>query len=202
MKTIKQLPDTSISKVYSTFVGGVLVTSIIVMGNGAVTIGRNYDCSGQIVSYYNGKTNVYTSFTLNHCISFSVLGYSNNESITPGVEKMIISEEKLGNLKKLETIALLQDNWNANGAKAFSTGLISKVRNIIVFLKIQPEVFPTACESLQLEYDKQDGSHMEIELTENEDAEVFVVDNTGGESIINIQASIEAINKVVSDFYG
>lgn len=202
MMTEKQLPDTSISKVYSTLVGGVLATSIIVMGNGAVTTGNNYDCLEQKISYQNEKANIYTSSALGSCISLNIPGYSNRESIISGVQKMIISEEKLENLKKLEAIALLQDNWNANGAKAFSTSLISKVRNIIIFLKIQPEIFPTACESLQLEYDKQDGSHMEIELTESENAEVFVVDNMGCERIINIQASIETINKVVNDFYG
>lgn len=115
---------------------------------------------------------------------------------------MTVNEEKLGNLKKLKEIAMLQDNWNANGAEAFSVGLISKVRNIIVFLEIQPEVFPTACGSLQLEYDKQDGSHMEIELTESDNAEIFVVDSMGCESIRTIRASIEVINKVVSEFYG
>ena len=94
MTTVKQLPGTSISKVYSTFVGSALATSIIVMGNGAVKIDNNYDCS------------------------------------------------------------------------------------------------------------EQNGLHMEIELSESEDAEVFMVDNMGRESIISIQASIEAINKVVNDFYG
>ena len=202
MNAVKQLPDTSISKVYSTLVGGVIATSIVVMGNGAVSIGQNYDCTGQIVFHYDEKTNVYASFSTEPSISFNVPGYSNNESISSGVEKVVISEEKLENLKKIETIALLQDDWNANGAKAFSASLITKVRNLIMFLNIQPEVFPTACESLQLEYDKADGSHMEIELTESEEAEVFVVDNKGCESIINISASIEAINKVVSDFYG
>ena len=202
MTAAKQLPDTSINKVCSTFVSSILATSIIVMGNGAVTIGHNYNCSEQRISFHNDKINVYTSFALGDCISLNIPGYSSREDIISGVKKMIISEEKLDNLKKLEAIALLQDNWNSNGAKAFSTSLISKVRNIIVFLKIQPEIFPTACESLQLEYDKHDGSHMEIELTESEDAEVFVVDNMGRESIINIQASIEIINKVVNDFYG
>lgn len=202
MTIVKQLPNTNISKVSGTFLSGVLVTSIIVMGNGVVSVDHNYDSSGQIVSYHNEQTSVYTSFTLDSCISLNVPGYSSNKSINSGVEKVIISEEKLENLKKIETIAMLQDNWNENGAKAFSADLISKVRNIIAFLKIQPEIFPTACESLQLEYDKQDGSHMEIELTESENAEVFVVDNMGCESIINIQADIEAINKVVGDFYG
>lgn len=202
MMTVNQMSNTSISRAYSTFVGGVLVTSIIIMGNGAVIIGNNYNCSGQIVNYLNEKTNIYASFALKPCIFINTPGYSNNKSIISGVDKVTINEEKLQNIKKLETIAMLQDNWNANGAKAFSANLISKVRNIIVFLEIQPEVFPTACESLQLEYDKQDGSHMEIELTEGENAEIFVIDSMGCESIRNIQASVEVINKVVSDFYG
>lgn len=202
MMTVNQMSDTSINKVYSTFVGGVLATSIIIMGNGTTTIGHNSDFSKPVVSHFNEKTNIYTSFVSATCISFNVPGYSNNKNTISGVDKVIVNEEKLQNIKKLETIAMLQDNWNANGAKAFSANLISKVRNIIVFLEIQPEIFPTACESLQLEYDKQDGSHMEIELTESENAEIFVVDSMGGESIRNIRASIEVINKVVNDFYG
>lgn len=202
MMTVNQIPNISVNRVYSTYVGGILATSIIIMGNGTVAIGHNSDCSGQIVSQFNEKTNICTSFALEPCISFNVPGYSNNKSIISGVDKVTVNEEKLQNIKKLETIAMLQDNWNSNGAKAFSANLISKVRNIIVFLEIQPEVFPTACESLQLEYDKQDGSHMEIEITESENAEVFVIDSMGCESIRNIRANIEVINKVVSDFYG
>ena len=51
MMTANRLPDANISRVYSTIVGGVIATSIIVMGNGAVAIGHNYDCPGQMVSY-------------------------------------------------------------------------------------------------------------------------------------------------------
>ena len=115
---------------------------------------------------------------------------------------MVISEDKIENLKKLETIALLRDNWNLNGAKAFTDSLIKKGRDLIFFLEIQPEIFPTACESLQLEYDREDGSHMEIELTDRDEAEIFMVDTKGGESFVNISASLENINKVVRDFYG
>ncbi len=202
MMAVNQISNTSINRVYSTFVGGVLATSIIIMGNGAITLGHNSDCLGQIVNHFNEKTNIDTSFASKPCISFNVPGYSNNKSVISGVDQVTVNEEKLQNIKKLETIAMLQDNWNENGAKAFSVNLISKVRNIIVFLEIQPEVFPTACESLQLEYDKQDGSHMEIELTESDNAEIFVVDSMGCESIRTIRASIDVINKVVSDFYG
>lgn len=204
MIAVKQLPNTSISKVYSTLVGSVIATSIVVMGNGAVSVKHVHACeyTRPIICCHNEKTNVYASFMSVPSISFDVSGYSNNESTSSGVEKVIISEEKLDNLKKLEAIAHLEDNWNANGAKAFTDSLITKVRNLVMFLEIQPEVFPTACESLQLEYDKTDGSHLEIELNESENAEVFQVDDSGCESVISISASIEAINKVVSDFYG
>lgn len=46
MMTVNQISNTSINRVYSTFVGGVLATSIIIMGNGAVTLGHNSDCLG------------------------------------------------------------------------------------------------------------------------------------------------------------
>lgn len=199
--TLKQLPDTNISRVYGTLVSAATVISIVFSGNQVLTadLGNN---QGQVVSYANEKTNIYKSFTTDFCIPFNMQGYSNNKNIDSGIEKVIISEEKLENLKKLETIASLKDNWNGNDAKAFQESLITKVRNIITFLDIQPEVFPTACESLQLEYDKLDGSHMEIELTESNEAEIFVVDSMKGESITNIQASVEEINKAVSAFYG
>ena len=202
MSAVKQIPDTSISKVYSTLVGGVIATSIIVMGNGAVSVGHNYAYTEQKVCYYNEKTNVYASFSTEPSISLNLPGYSNSENTSAGVEEVVISEDKIENLKKLETIALLRDNWNLNGAKAFTDSLIKKGRDLILFLEIQPEIFPTACESLQLEYDREDGSHMEIELTDRDEAEIFMVDTKGGESFVNISASLENINKVVRDFYG
>lgn len=189
-------------KVCSTILTGVIATSIVVMGNGSVSVGYTHDCAEQIVCYHNEKTNVYASFFTEPSISLNLPGYSNIESINSGVEKVLISEEKLENLKKLETIAHLKDNWNANGAKAFADSLITKVRNLVMFLDVQPEIFPTACESLQLEYDKSDGSHLEIEFSESENAEVFSVDDKGCESIRSICSSVDAINKVVNDFYG
>ena len=102
MTAVKQLPDTSISKVYSTLVGSVIATSIVVMGNGAVSVGHIHDCdrTRSIICYHNEKTNVYASFMAAPSISFDVPGYSNTESISSGVEKVIISVEKLENLKK------------------------------------------------------------------------------------------------------
>ncbi len=113
-----------------------------------------------------------------------------------------IEEGKMYNLKKLEEIASFQDNWNGNGAKAFSNQLISEAKKLIISLEIHPEIFPTACETIQLEYDKEDGTHLEIEIKEDKSAEVFWVKQTGEEELKKIQANVEEIDKVVREFYG
>ena len=107
----------------------------------------------------------------------------------------------MSRLKKIDLIVSLEDNWNGNGAVAFSDGLVKKLKSIVIMLDKQPEIFPTANNSIQLEYDKPDGSHMEIELFENGDSEVFEVDAYGNESLLNIDTNVETINKVVNDFY-
>ena len=76
------------------------------------------------------------------------------------------------------------------------------MRSIVTALKFQPELFPTACDSLQLEYEKEDGSYLEIEATLADTWEVFEIDNNGKEKYFSIPAEIETIIKVVSSFYG
>lgn len=197
-----QLPNTSVSRVCSTLMSSAIVTSIVFLGNGAATIAQNYDYMKPVVSHNNEETNIYTSFLNKPSIYVNMPGYSNNDNINAGIETLIISDEKLDNLKKIETIASLTDNWNENGARAFSKTLMDKVRNLVMLLEFQPEIFPTACDSLQLEYDKADGAHMEIELTEDKSAEIFYVSSAGDENIRNIEASAERINEAVREFYG
>jgi len=109
---------------------------------------------------------------------------------------------KDSNHKKMTMIRNLKDGWNGNGAEAFPTALIRKVDSIIDELVIQPEVFPTALVSIQLEYDNSRRDHMEIEIGDSETAEVFLVMYNGEELFETISATAEAINKKVGEFYG
>lgn len=109
---------------------------------------------------------------------------------------------KAHNLKKLEAIRSLGDNWNGNGAAAFNPALVDKVENMINELIIQPEIFPTALNTIQLEYDNSRKDHMEIEICEDDMAEVFIVKFNGEEISDTIPATADSINERVSDFYG
>ncbi|MCM1224927.1 MAG: hypothetical protein NC548_61805 [Lachnospiraceae bacterium] len=185
--------------IYPAICGKVLTTCITMPASNPSQSNNYFYNPKQTVSNTKDKTNIDKSFTTNYCITYNPHRHSNNQKEILGGKIMTLNN-KLE--KKLNLIAALQDNWNGNNAKAFNESLITKVKNIIIFLDIQPEIFPTPCDSLQLEYDKQDGSHLEIEISESENAEVFLIDNNGNECLSKITANTEEINKAVNNFYG
>ena len=104
------------------------------------------------------------------------------------------------NLRKLEQIASLTDNWDGNGAKAFDKQLIARVKDLIGALDVQPEMFPLSYESIQMEYTKEDGSYLEFEVNLNDTWDAFEVNENGEESAFSVAADAEAVNKVAKDF--
>ncbi len=96
----------------------------------------------------------------------------------------------------------MEKGWNGNEAPSFSSKLIAKTRNLLKHLTIQPEVFPTALGTIQLEFDNSRKDHMEIEIDESDEAEVFIVKYNGAERLESISSDVKTINKKVRDFYG
>lgn len=190
--------DTSITERSGTIISTVFMMSILVMGN--QTISSSNIALNENVIKKDRQTNIYKS-NLDNKFFLDVSGYNFTDYVKANADSLVIDEGKMYNLKKLEEIASFQNNWNRNGAKAFSNQLISQVRNLIILLEIQPELFPTACGTIQLEYDK-DGAHLEIEINGDKSAEVFSVKQTGEEELKKIQANVEEIDKVVKEFYG
>ncbi len=112
------------------------------------------------------------------------------------------SQLKAYNLEKLDSISKFRKNWNGNGAPAFSKALIKKVRKLLDELALQPEIFPTALGTIQLEYDNSRKDHMEIEIDESDTAELFIVLFNGKEYTENILSDSRSILEKVLDFYG
>ena len=114
----------------------------------------------------------------------------------------INTDVKSDNLARLSIIKGYKENWNGNGAPAFSSALIEKVRVLLESLDIQPEIFPTALQTIQLEFDNARHDHMEIEIGEMDEAEVFIVYYDGTEDMEMIRSDSEEVNKKVRAFYG
>ncbi|MBR5361307.1 MAG: hypothetical protein IK123_10495 [Lachnospiraceae bacterium] len=109
---------------------------------------------------------------------------------------------KAHNLIKLNRIRSMNDNWNGNGAPALPPAVIERVESLINELVIQPEIFPTALGTIQLEYDNSRRDHMEIEISDDSHAEVFMIKYNGEESYETIPITADALNKRIGDFYG
>lgn len=105
------------------------------------------------------------------------------------------------NLNKLDTIQKLQKGWNGSNDPAFPVSLIDKIRDIVIELEIQPEIFPTALGTIQLEYENSRKDHMELEISDSSTAEVFTVSYNGTKSYESIQADAKSINMRVQEFY-
>ncbi len=105
------------------------------------------------------------------------------------------------NLNKLDAFYHLSDNWNGNGAAPLPSCIIENMKDIIMSLKHQPDIFPTACDSIQFEYEKGSGEYLEFELSENNTLKVFEIDKLGNENQYFIKPDALNINEVVNKFY-
>lgn len=80
------------------------------------------------------------------------------------------------NYWKLDEISKLKDDWNKNGAKGFSEEIIDNMKKILLDLYFQPEIYPTANESIQFEYENNRGDYLEFELFEDSKVKAFFYD--------------------------
>lgn len=101
------------------------------------------------------------------------------------------------NLEKLKEISNLKYNWNQNGAESIKKDLIYVMRNLICELNYQPEIFSTACNSIQFEYEKENGDYLEFELVSKETVEIFEMLNNGNEKHDSCKADSIEINKIL-----
>ena len=82
--------------------------------------------------------------------------------------KRVCGSEKLSrNLDRLWGISELGEDWNGYGAAPIPREVIEEVRDIILSLEEQPQIFPTADKSIQLEYELPDKSYLEIDVYED-----------------------------------
>lgn len=87
------------------------------------------------------------------------------------------------NLKKLIEFAQLEPGWNGYNAAPIPAYAIQAAYEIISELDHQPEIFPTANQSVQLEYEKKDGTYLEFEIFSPDKIKMFQED-AGGDVVV------------------
>ena len=100
------------------------------------------------------------------------------------------------NIKKLNKIASLETGWNGDDANSFSDSFLNRVRAILLSIENQPEIFPTATDSIQMEFDGKKNSYLEIQIRDSDTAEVYEVSRNGEEYSYEIVASEQTISQI------
>lgn len=105
------------------------------------------------------------------------------------------------NMEKLKSFQALPDNWNDYGARSFDRNLIKKCIDLInsSTLRYQPDIFPTGRNSIQFEYEKSDGSYLEIEIYIDHFV-YFYIDSFGCEKESDF-AEWEEILKIINEYH-
>lgn len=78
--------------------------------------------------------------------------------------------------------------------------LITSASKLIRNLYIQPEIFPTADGTIELEYEKANGDYLEIQISGNGTCEVFKR-SSGSEEYFNAQDDCSSNNALAEAFY-
>ena len=102
------------------------------------------------------------------------------------------------NLVTLRGFKNLAENWNGNGAMPFEAGLIEKATGMMMALKRQPQIFPTARQSVQFEYHKANGDYLEFEIFKDK---IIAYSEQMNEEYERELDSLEDINGLVEVFY-
>ena len=108
---------------------------------------------------------------------------------------------KIQSYETLNRIASLSDNWNQYGAKRFSKELVEYARTIIDKLDSQPDIFPTARNSIQLEYEKIGDFYLEFEIFGKNNIKMFSILKKSNKTITKKITDKELI-EVVKRYYG
>ena len=168
-----------------------VVLSLTLAGMGVST---NMACIPQQIDLSSHKESVYFSYA-NDVVKLDYFPLREIERIE--CQNMVSQAE---NFERLDEIAVLNNNWNGYGAKPISSTLINKIRLLLLELPIQPELFPSTRDSIQLEYDIGD-NHIEIEIFNNDNVEVMETDGAGHFVQNSFAYRSTKVREVVDEFY-
>lgn len=112
--------------------------------------------------------------------------------------------KQLENLNRLYDIKQLDANWNGYEGQQISRTAIDMAENIIKNVCIQPLIFPTGRNSIQMQYELADRSYLEFEIFEEKivcmKVPKRVYERASFEVFVDVD--MERLNKIIEEFYG
>lgn len=126
------------------------------------------------------------------------LGEYNAMNTLSGLE--VFSMDKIIGMNAINEVRKLQFNWNGNNAEPFSETVLQKSTMILNNLEYVPDIYPTACNSIQFEYEKVSGEYLEFEIFDTF-VNVFKINSDKTEEEFE-ENDFNNLKKLVNEFYG
>ena len=105
-------------------------------------------------------------------------------------------------MKLLNSFLSFETNWNDYGAGRFQESLINFCKKIVEALQNkQLEIYPTGRNSIQMEYEKDNGSYIEFEVFNESKIDMLEVRNSEKKKEDTL-TRIEDIVNCVNQFFG
>ena len=96
------------------------------------------------------------------------------------------------NIERLYQILRFDDNWNGYGAKPIPLDVIHKTKILINSFIIQPSIYPTGNESIQLEWENDD-YYFEVNIHSNIDKLDYLLEDKTKDTILNNSSDTDDI---------
>ena len=82
------------------------------------------------------------------------------------------------NLKKLDEISHLEKNWNGHNADPIPLNVLENAFSLLKHLKdYEPNIFPTATDSIQFEWFNDNDAYLEVEVRADNTVALFSTKN-------------------------
>lgn len=139
----------------------------------------------------------YNNFLIGNSVSSEINYYplSDNSSYCDNV--INFSPKLQENLDLIDKFKSFENNWNGYDALRFSKSVIDNARSALYFLDRQPDVFPTGRNSIQFEYEKDNGDYLEFEIFEDSIVAFQIISDEENEYLVNEME----MRKMVVEFY-
>ncbi len=100
---------------------------------------------------------------------------------------------------KIDSFRTLKENWNQNNAEPFDEKLLDIVQEITDNLTQLPKVFPTARQTIQLEFEKENGDYLEFEIGLENTMLLTIVNDKETEK--TVRSDFKLFNEIIDKFY-
>lgn len=110
----------------------------------------------------------------------------------------------LDNIEKLREISSLEDGWSGPDSSAIGERVLAMAKNIVQQICHQPVIYPTGRGTIQMQFEQEDRSYLELEIFEEKIVCMKVPQRIYAEATFEVLQGVDMrrINRMVSEFYG